>query len=959
MKVKKILALLIVVAMMVALVPATVFAATGLTLTLPDGVKAQINEAVVEEGEAGAGGVVYATEAQLQDLKTDDKVMLYYTDTADTKLINYTATGLTSGTVEKDVSFTMGTSNVSIVANLATVYTLTYNSADFTVSESEDEALADGKYWSNEEIIITAVAPAEDSYEKITGYTADEAVTETVAFAGGVAKFKLNADTEITAIKETNATVRTNVGPNAPTVEAALITKVNKVPVQNGANKVENLAQGTVVELTATGNNFLYWAMGDTTTPYTFERVFEYTIAEGDELVDFGAFYGKETTTEAYIVMSGGTAYGSLEDAKTGNLGDAIDTVDVSSGDPVEIFIKADDPANAIFDKWTQSIGTLTATVEADITKLTIPAGTHVGEVITVIAKFIPVYSVDASANATAKVGDKVLSNTDKIQAGTEVTVEYTGSQILTGWTVPDSITNPGKVTSFKFKMPAENVTIAAVDAPAVTVTVVGATLSGVGDPSETSETNDSDGRISRKYENVPANTPVMIAADGSTNGTNTVVAWDMPEGVSKLVATSGYIKFTVSDPKVDTDYVDESTITATYSEPGDTHVKLTVVDGTGTGVYPANSEVEIYEVVPEGREFDKWVLSEGSGATLIEATADAPAKVKLAGNDATVTATFVDKGTPGGTPGGTPEEETYKVTYSGVGEDATGGDAFYKAGDEVTVYAGTIGEATFLGWTTSVALGLTEEQMDQATITFIMPAIDVELTGNWDGIDLTEYKITFHAGNATTAMLPAEYTDGTYTQTMYKGIDTKLIENMFTAEGYTFLGWTLADGKVTSDGIITDQAVVSILGDMNFYGYWMSNEDITEKLTIKYSDSEFMHGIISDLRIVIEELGIENFIKVVLGDVDITSNVTIESGSLIITIPSEILEQLVPNRNYELRIDTTEGHILQTISVLDAESPETGDNTDVGMWIALAIAALVCGVGSAYLVISKKKVNK
>ena len=77
---------------------------------------------------------------------------------------------------------------------------------------------------------------------------------------------------------------------------------------------------------------------------------------------------------------------------------------------------------------------------------------------------------------------------------------------------------------------------------------------------------------------------------------------------------------------------------------------------------------------------------------------------------------------------GGEPVPETYTVTLSGTGINATGGGS-YEAGQTVTVTAGTRSGYTFQSWTTT---GVELTDPTNASVSFTMPANDVTLTANW-----------------------------------------------------------------------------------------------------------------------------------------------------------------------------------------------------------------------------------
>ena len=77
---------------------------------------------------------------------------------------------------------------------------------------------------------------------------------------------------------------------------------------------------------------------------------------------------------------------------------------------------------------------------------------------------------------------------------------------------------------------------------------------------------------------------------------------------------------------------------------------------------------------------------------------------------------------------GGEPVPETYTVTLSGTGINATGGGQ-YKTGNTVTVTAGSKTGYTFKTW---IATGVELDDPTSATLTFTMPENNVTLTASW-----------------------------------------------------------------------------------------------------------------------------------------------------------------------------------------------------------------------------------
>lgn len=119
----------------------------------------------------------------------------------------------------------------------------------------------------------------------------------------------------------------------------------------------------------------------------------------------------------------------------------------------------------------------------------------------------------------------------------------------------------------------------------------------------------------------------------------------------------------------------------------------------------------------------------------------------------------------------------------------------------------------TFIGWNTQ-ADGKGTTYTDKETVKNIAEKGDVTLYAQWAA---KVYTVTFDAngGEGTTSK-----------QLMSVDAATKLIENGFTREGYTFTGWnTKADGSGTS---FEDQAEVKNLSegeDVTLYAQWQKNE--------------------------------------------------------------------------------------------------------------------------------------
>ncbi|MDR2591748.1 MAG: InlB B-repeat-containing protein [Chitinispirillales bacterium] len=150
-------------------------------------------------------------------------------------------------------------------------------------------------------------------------------------------------------------------------------------------------------------------------------------------------------------------------------------------------------------------------------------------------------------------------------------------------------------------------------------------------------------------------------------------------------------------------------------------------------------------------------------------------------GGDSTITG-----GNGGGDRDSATAKQYYAVTVSGNGTDMTG-DGHYKAGDTVTVTAGTPQTGyMFKNWTTS-SNGVTFADSSRAATTFVMPANAVTVTAVFEAASTTNptYKVTVSGAKGATG-------GGTYTPGMIVNITAGT-----DSTGQQFKNWT-----TTSDGV-------------------------------------------------------------------------------------------------------------------------------------------------------------
>ena len=188
-------------------------------------------------------------------------------------------------------------------------------------------------------------------------------------------------------------------------------------------------------------------------------------------------------------------------------------------------------------------------------------------------------------------------------------------------------------------------------------------------------------------------------------------------------VDNSTAVKFTMPSANV---VLNQEPTTTTYS--------LTVnggyIDGDKTktsGDYEAGATITLTaNEAAEGKQFDKWELSDG--LTLVDGykLTDATIKIKMPGKEATAKAFFKDKA-----------PTTYTLTVVG-GQTATGETSKeLKEGTEVAVDATVPDDKVFTGWTASDGVTLThngeEVDLSENHLVFNMPAKTFTLTANFE----------------------------------------------------------------------------------------------------------------------------------------------------------------------------------------------------------------------------------
>jgi len=348
-------------------------------------------------------------------------------------------------------------------------------------------------------------------------------------------------------------------------------------------------------------------------------------------------------------------------------------TLTVSNGIPVtgeylegeEITIDADDsPAGMAFEAWTGEVANIN-NVNDSITTLIMPASP-----VSVTATYssLPIDTFLLTVNSGTGGG--------YYQASEVVTIEADAApagQQFSGWTGA-TVDNASNATT-TLTMPASPIAVTATYVATYTLNVENGSGSGnyvqgvevtiiADDPATgkvfngwtganvTDASNDTttlimpagNVMVTAEYTDVPEELYELIVVDGSGSGTYAggssviIQASEAPEG-KEFNAWQGAVVVDSSN-KLTTIIMPNSdvTVTATYTDIQEKQYMLTVIDGTGDGMYYAFEEVTIEASVhPQGKIFDEWTGmvvndSKASKTTLI-----------MPENDVTVIANFSD----------------------------------------------------------------------------------------------------------------------------------------------------------------------------------------------------------------------------------------------------------------------------------------------------------------------------
>jgi hypothetical protein len=205
-------------------------------------------------------------------------------------------------------------------------------------------------------------------------------------------------------------------------------------------------------------------------------------------------------------------------------------------------------------------------------------------------------------------------------------------------------------------------------------------------------------------------------------------------------------------------------------------------VDGTLQGYYAPSANVTVEAALAEGTAFVKWTNI--TGVTLADATQN-PATFAMPANAVSMSHEF-----------------DYVVTTIIDGNTTQQG---YKAGEQVTVTAGTIGGKTFVRWqSTDVAVG----EIGKASFTFTMPAKGVTLTAVFEGTDEFTFRqdVSIAFGNGTVGNV--QLVGGGKASSAVKAASTDVFK---TQDGYLRSVKPISDAVWTLDFTVPAKSSIEI----------------------------------------------------------------------------------------------------------------------------------------------------
>ena len=282
------------------------------------------------------------------------------------------------------------------------------------------------------------------------------------------------------------------------------------------------------------------------------------------------------------------------------------------------------------------------------------------------------------------------------------------------------------------------------------------------------------------------------------------------------------------------------ATAKATYKDKAPTTYTLTVEDGyIGTdenqtsGNYEAGATIKLTaKDAAEGKQFDKWKLSDG--LTLVDGyeLTNTTIKVTMPGHAATATATYKDKA-----------PTTYTLTVDGgyIGTDENQTSGKFKSKEQVEVTAKAKTGYHFTKWTVEDGtLSLSEEELKANPLTFGMPDGAVSLKANYeedtpDPVDPNPTPNPDAQPKTYTVTVKGGKINNKTEVKVEKGIKLTVdVDESEVPEGMTFDVWSISFPKGIEDTLTGDPSVM--LHDPHM-AFAMPEADIT--IEAQYRSSE------------------------------------------------------------------------------------------------------------------------
>jgi hypothetical protein len=251
-----------------------------------------------------------------------------------------------------------------------------------------------------------------------------------------------------------------------------------------------------------------------------------------------------------------------------------------------------------------------------------------------------------------------------------------------------------------------------------------------------------------------PAGTQVPVTANTPFNG-KVFDQWTFDSG-SLADANSASSTFTMP--------ANAATVTATYKDAPAATYALTVIGGSGSGNYAADTQVPIEADTPAGgKVFDRWTSDSGGSFTDANSAATT---FMMPATAATVTAMYKDA-----------PASVYTLTViNGTGSGN------YAAGTEVVITANTPANGKVFDQWTSVDGSFVDAT--GASTVFTMPATAVTVTATYKDAPASVYTLTVISGSGS----------GNYTA----GTEVAITANT-PAGGKVFDQWTSTEGSFAS----------------------------------------------------------------------------------------------------------------------------------------------------------------